>query len=79
MRSSCENDERGLASARRGTNHLHADHEDRVGRELAPAEVEEVLQAGPEQVDHHDVVLVLRAEPVDLRDALLACEVLVQS
>ena len=38
---------------------------DRLQRELAVAEVEEVLQAGPEEVENHRVVVTFRAKPAD--------------
>ena len=81
MRSSCKG-RRGVgerASDRGRTYHLHAYHEDGVGRELAAAQVKEVLEAGAEQVDHHDVVFVFGAEPVHVGDAFLAAQVLVEA
>lgn len=44
-------------------------HEDSFEGELALAVVEEVLETGAEQVDDHDVVVALDAEPVHIRDA----------
>ena len=38
-------------------------------RELAVAEVEEVLERRAEQVEHHGIVVTLRAEPSHKRDA----------
>ena len=43
-------------------------HEDSFETELAFAVIEEVLEAWPEQVDHHDVVVALDAEPVYVWD-----------
>lgn len=57
---------------------LDGDHEHRLEREGAVAQVEEVLQAGPQQLQHHGVVLPARAEVVDLRDALCGAELLVE-
>ena len=38
-------------------------------RKLSSAEVEEVLQGGAEQVQNHDAVIALHAEPPDIGDA----------
>lgn len=51
---------------------LDSDHQHRLQCEGAVAQVEKVLQAGPQQLQHHGVVLPTRAEVVDLRDSL--CE-----
>ena len=50
------------------THHLIRQHEHCLDRELAAAEIEEVLQAGTEQVDHHHVVLALDAIPPQIGD-----------
>ena len=51
-------------------DHLVGQHENGLLGELAPAEVEEVLEAGPEQLHHeHVVVALVRAEPLDARHA----------
>jgi len=48
---------------------LVGEHERRLEREPAAAEVEEVLERGPEEVEDHDVVVPLGAVPPDARDA----------
>lgn len=37
----------------------------RLQRELAVAEIEQILQARPEQVEHHGIVITLGPEPTD--------------
>lgn len=44
---------------------LIGQQQDRFQRELAVAEIEQVLQTGPEQVQHHGVVVTLGPEPTD--------------
>lgn len=58
---------------------LDGDHEHRLERERAVAQVEQVLQAGPQQLQHHGVVLPAWAKIVDLRDALCGAELLVEA
>jgi len=48
---------------------LVGEHEDRLEPKLAPAEIEEVLERGAEQVQDHDVVVALGAVPADVGDA----------
>lgn len=48
-------------------------------RELAVAEVEEILQTGTQQVKNHSVVIALGAEPADERDTDAASERLVDT
>ena len=48
---------------------LVCQHEDRLHRELPVAEIEEVLQTRPQQVDDHCVVLALDSVPPDVGDA----------
>ncbi len=50
-------------------DHLVGEHEHGLRREAPRAEVEEVLEAGPEQVHDQDVAAPLAAEPADARDA----------
>lgn len=45
------------------------EHEDGLEGELPLAVVEEVLKAGPEEVNDHDVVVAFDSEPVDIWDA----------
>lgn len=52
------------------SHQLYGDHEDGLEGEGAVAEVEQVLQAGPQQLQHHGVVLPAWAKVVHLRDAL---------
>ena len=49
--------------------HLLCYHDNGLDGELAVAMVEEVLQAGPQQVNDQDVVKTLLTEVVDIRDA----------
>ena len=51
------------------TYHLFCYHDNGLDGELAVAMVEEVLQAGPQQVNDQDVVKTLLAEVVDIRNA----------
>ena len=46
-------------------NHLVRDHQRRLYREFSFAEVESVLQAWPEQVHDHGVVVAFDAKPVN--------------
>ncbi len=55
--------------SRRATHHLVRQHEHSLHRELSAAEVEQVLQAGPQQVDDHHIVLALNAIPPQVGDA----------
>ena len=45
------------------THHLIGKHQHGLDRELAAAEIEEILQAGPQQVDNHHVVVTLYTIP----------------
>lgn len=49
--------------------HLVSQQEDGLETELPRAEVEEVFQAGPQQLHHHDVVVPFRPAPPDGGDA----------
>ena len=53
----------------RGTHHLVSQQQHRLEAELAGAEVEQVLQAGPQQLHDHDVVVALGPAPLDGRDS----------
>ena len=53
----------------RSTHHLLRSHTDRLDGELAPAHVEQVLQAGAEQVNNKHIVQTFLAEVMNLRDA----------
>lgn len=53
--------------------------EDSLERELAVAEVEQILQTGAEEVQHHGVVVTFRSEPTDERDANTTGEGLVDT
>lgn len=48
---------------------LVGQEQDRLERELAVAEVEEILQRGAEKVEDHGVVIALGSEPTDKRNA----------
>jgi hypothetical protein len=50
------------------THHLLGDHNNSLDGKLPVAVVEQILQAGAEQVDHKDVVEALLAEVVDVGD-----------
>eukprot|EP00187_Rhodella_violacea_P007101 CAMPEP_0174886340 /NCGR_PEP_ID=MMETSP0167-20121228/1575_1 /TAXON_ID=38298 /ORGANISM="Rhodella maculata, Strain CCMP736" /LENGTH=353 /DNA_ID=CAMNT_0016122291 /DNA_START=88 /DNA_END=1148 /DNA_ORIENTATION=- len=51
-------------------DHLVGEHEDGLEGEPPMAEIEEVLETGAEEIDSHDVVVALLAEPPDLGNAL---------
>ena len=53
---------------------LVGEEEDGLEGELAVAEVEEVLERGAEQVEHHGIVVAFRAEPAHEGDADAAGE-----
>jgi hypothetical protein len=53
---------------------LIGEEQDRLEGELAVAEVEEVFQAGAEQIENHGVVVALGAEPADKGDTDAASE-----
>ena len=55
-------------SRARVTHHLPCSHAHRLDREFAPTHVEQVLEAGPQQVDDQDVVQTLLAKVVYLRN-----------
>ena len=48
---------------------LIVQQKDSLEGELAVAEVEKILQAGPEEVEHHGVVVTFCAEPADEGDS----------
>ena len=58
---------------------LVGEQQNRLEGELAVAEVEEVLERGAEQVEHHGVVVALGAEPSHKGDANTAGEGLVDA
>ena len=60
------------------SNHLICQHEYSLHGEPSGAEVEEVLQAGPEEIHHEDVVVPLLAVPPDVGDAHSALQDFVQ-
>lgn len=49
---------------------LHGDHEHRFQRKATIAQVEQVLQAGPEQLHHQRIVLAAWPKVVHVGDAL---------
>ena len=51
------------------TYHLVSQHKNRLQAELALTEAEEVLETGSQQVDDHDVVVALDAEPSHVGNA----------
>jgi hypothetical protein len=53
--------------------------QDGLQRELAVAEVEQVLQTGAEQVENHGIIVALSTEPADERDADASGERLVDT
>jgi hypothetical protein len=60
-------------------NQLVGEQEHRLERELAVAEVEQVLQAGSKEVENHGVVVALCTKPANERDADAAGERLVDA
>jgi hypothetical protein len=48
------------------TYHLVSEHEDSFEGKLALAVVEKVFEGGAQQVNHHNVVITLHAEPVHI-------------
>lgn len=58
---------------------LVREEQDGLQRELAVAEVEEILQAGAEEIQDHSIVVALGAEPADKGDADAAGERLVDA
>jgi hypothetical protein len=50
-----------------GVYHLVGDHEHGLDGELAVAHVEDVLERGSEEIDHHHVVVALLPEPSHVR------------
>ena len=66
LNSTLEGTPRG--ARRLQTYHLVGEHEDSFETKLALAVVEEILKTRPEQVDNHDVVVALDAEPVHIWD-----------
>ena len=61
----------------RCTHHLLRSHTDRLDGELAPAHVEQVLEARPQQVDDEDVVQPFLPEVVYLGYPRCACPAVV--
>lgn len=60
-------------------NQLVGEQENRLERELAVAEVEEILQTGAEEIQNHGVVVTLSAEPADEGDTHTASKGLVDT
>lgn len=57
-----------LASHRRGIGRAYqlvCQHENCLDRKLAVAEIEKIFQAGPQEVQHHDIVFPFYAIPSD--------------
>lgn len=52
-----------------GTHHLVGQQQHRLEAELSGAEVEEVLETGPQQLHDHHIVVTLGPAPFDGRDA----------
>jgi len=50
------------------TYHLISQHDHGLDREFATAEVEQVLQARPQKINHHDIVFPLDAIPPQVGD-----------
>ena len=53
---------------RRITHQLIRQNKHSLHRELAVAEIEQILQTGSEKIDHHGIVVAFRSEPVHERD-----------
>ena len=58
---------------------LVGQQQDGLERELAVAEVEEILQTGPEKVDYHSIVITFGTEPAHERDTDTTSEGLVNT
>ena len=56
------------ATDRSCAHHLVRQHKHRLDRELPAAKVEQVLQAGSQKVDDHDVIIAFDSIPVDVGD-----------
>ena len=54
--------------------HLVSQHEHGLQRKLALAVIEEILEGGAQEVEHHHVVVSLDSEPVDVRNSDPALE-----
>jgi len=52
-----------------GTYHLIGEHKNGFEREFTLAIVEKVLETGPEQVNHHYVVVALDSKPMNVGNA----------
>jgi len=59
-------------------DHLICKHEDSLHGKSSGAEVEEILETGPEQIHDEDIVVPLLAVPPDVRDAHPALQDFVQ-
>ena len=59
-------------------NHLICKHEDSLHGESSGAEVEEILETGPEKIHDEDIVVPLLAVPPDVRDTHSALQDFVQ-
>lgn len=51
------------------SHHLVGQQQDCFQTELAGAEVEQVLQTGPQQLHYHNVVVAFRSAPLNRRDS----------
>ena len=51
-----------------GTHQLISQKEDSLQAELAVAEVEQILERGPQEVNDHGIVIAFGAEPTDKGD-----------
>lgn len=58
--------------------HLYRQHQHCFQGEFAPAVLEQVFQAGPQQVNGHDIVVTLEAKVMDFGQADCAVEYFVQ-
>lgn len=58
---------------------LVGQQKDRLQRELAVAEVEEILQAGSKKIEHHGIVVTLSAEPANEGNSYAAGQRLVDA
>lgn len=68
----------GEGARRQGGAHLVREHQNRLQAKLAAAKVEEIFQAGTEEVQDHDVVVAFHAIPPHVWNPGAALEDLVQ-
>ena len=58
-----------MIEQRLSPDHLLCSHANRLDSKFSSTHVEQVLQAGPQEVDHEDVVEAFLSKVVDLRNS----------